>query len=62
MSRRPGSRPHGQIRQSQLITSFGPGSMVDLPNHSVDERHFSARSKPKSARSRGNRLGLHWRS
>ena len=35
MSRRPGSRPHGQIRQSQLITSFGPGSMVDLPNHSV---------------------------
>lgn len=35
MSRRPGGRPHGQIRQSQLITSFGPGSMVDLPNHSV---------------------------
>jgi hypothetical protein len=35
MSRRPGSRPHGQIRQSQLITSFGPGSMMDLPNHSV---------------------------
>ena len=35
MSRRPGTRPHGQIRQSQLITSFGPGSMMDLPNHSV---------------------------
>ncbi|MFN5741079.1 MAG: hypothetical protein ACK5A1_05795, partial [Planctomyces sp.] len=35
MSRRPGSRPHGQIRRSQLITSFGPGSMMDLPNHSV---------------------------
>lgn len=35
MSRRPGSRPHGQIRQSQLLTSFGPGSMLDLPNHSV---------------------------
>jgi ribosomal protein L23 len=35
MSRKPGSRPHGQIRQSQLITSFGPGSMMDLPNHSV---------------------------
>ena len=35
MSRRPGVRPHGQIRQSQLITSFGPGSMMDLPNHSV---------------------------
>ncbi len=35
MSRKPGSRPHGQIRRSQLITSFGPGSMMDLPNHSV---------------------------
>jgi len=35
MSRRPGGRPHGQIRQSQLLTSFGPGSMLDLPNHSV---------------------------
>jgi hypothetical protein len=35
MSRRPGSRPHGQIRQSQLLTSFGPGSMLDLPDHSV---------------------------
>lgn len=28
-------RPHGQIRQSQIITTFGPGSMVDLPKHSV---------------------------
>jgi hypothetical protein len=35
MNRRPGGRPHGQIRRSQLITSFGPGSMMDLPNHSV---------------------------
>lgn len=35
MSHKPGTRPHGQIRQSQLITSFGPGSMMDLPNHSV---------------------------
>ncbi len=35
MSRRPGARPHGQIRQSQLVTSFGPGSMMDLPDHSV---------------------------
>lgn len=32
---RGGTRPHGQIRQSQLITTFGPGSMLDLPNHSV---------------------------
>jgi hypothetical protein len=28
-------RPHGLIRQSQLITTFGPGAMVDLPRHSV---------------------------
>ncbi len=28
-------RPHGQIRQSQLITTFGPGAMVDLPKYSV---------------------------
>lgn len=35
MSRPTGRRPHGQIRRSQLITSFGPGSMMDLPNHSV---------------------------
>lgn len=28
-------KPHGQIRQSQVITTFGPGSLVDLPNHSV---------------------------
>jgi hypothetical protein len=28
-------KPHGEIRQSQLVTTFGPGSMVDLPNHSV---------------------------
>lgn len=28
-------RPHGQIRQSQIVTTFGPGAMVDLPDHSV---------------------------
>lgn len=28
-------RPHGQIRQSQILTTFGPGAMVDLPNHAV---------------------------
>ena len=27
--------PSGQIRQSQLITTFGPGAMVDFPDHSV---------------------------
>lgn len=29
------TRPHGQLRQSQLITTFGPGAMLDLPNYSV---------------------------
>lgn len=28
-------RPHGTIRQSQIITTFGPGSTVDLPDHGV---------------------------
>jgi hypothetical protein len=28
-------RPAGQIRQSQMVTSFGPGAMVDLPDHAV---------------------------
>jgi hypothetical protein len=28
-------KPQGEMRQSQLVTTFGPGSMVDLPDHSV---------------------------
>lgn len=35
MSQKSQARPHGQIRQSQMITTFGPGAMLDLPNHSV---------------------------
>ena len=36
MTRTPAARrPHGQIRQSQIVTTFGPGAMVDLPKHSV---------------------------
>lgn len=31
----PVVKPHGGIRMSQLITTFGPGSMVDLPDYSV---------------------------
>lgn len=27
-------RPHGQLRRSQLITTFGPGAMLDLPKRS----------------------------
>jgi hypothetical protein len=35
MRRKPGAKPHGEIRQSQVIMTFGPGAMLDLPNHSV---------------------------
>lgn len=35
MNRRAASRPHGQLRQSQVITTFGPGALLDLPHHSV---------------------------
>ncbi len=27
--------PTGELRQSQVITTFGPGAMLDLPDHSV---------------------------
>jgi len=29
------AKPHGQIRQSQLVTTFGPGAMMDLPKYAV---------------------------
>jgi Domain of unknown function (DUF1998) len=29
------ARPHGQVRQSQVVTSYGPGAILDLPNHAV---------------------------
>jgi hypothetical protein len=28
-------RPPGQLRRSQVITTFGPGSLIDLPDHSA---------------------------
>ncbi len=28
-------QPNGTIRQSQVVTTFGPGSMVDLVNDAV---------------------------
>ena len=28
-------RPNGQIRQSQMVTTFGPGAMVDLVDRAV---------------------------
>ncbi|MBW4429142.1 MAG: DUF1998 domain-containing protein [Nostoc desertorum CM1-VF14] len=27
--------PSGEIRQSQILSTFGPGAMVDLPDHSI---------------------------
>lgn len=33
--RRGNVKPPGQIRQSQVVTSFGPGAMVDLPDYAV---------------------------
>lgn len=30
-----GKKPQGQIRRSQVLTTFGPGAMIDLPKHSV---------------------------
>lgn len=35
MNGKPKVPPAGELRQSQLITTFGPGAMVDLPDHSV---------------------------
>ena len=33
--RRGNVKPAGQIRQSQIVTTFGPGAMIDLPDHAV---------------------------
>jgi hypothetical protein len=35
MRPRAGARPHGQLRRSQVVTTFGPGSLLDLPLQSV---------------------------
>lgn len=35
MRARTNKKPHGQIRQGQVVTTFGPGSLLDLPNHSI---------------------------
>ncbi|HEX7448566.1 MAG TPA: DUF1998 domain-containing protein [Pirellulales bacterium] len=35
MSKKGAKRPHGEIRQSQVVTSFGPGATLELPKHSV---------------------------
>src|SRR3989442_13521801 len=28
-------KAHGQIRRSQVITTYGPGALIDLPRHSA---------------------------
>jgi hypothetical protein len=28
-------RPHGQLRRGQVITTYGPGALIDLPRHSA---------------------------
>ncbi|MFA6241471.1 MAG: DUF1998 domain-containing protein [Candidatus Hydrogenedentales bacterium] len=35
MKKPASKKPQGQIRQSQTVTTFGPGALLDLPNHSV---------------------------
>ena len=35
MAKNQVKKPHGQLRRSQVVTTFGPGAMVDLPDHSI---------------------------
>ena len=35
MSQFRSTKAQGEIRQSQVVSTFGPGSMVDLPNHAA---------------------------
>ena len=35
MKAKSGKRAEGETRPSQIITTFGPGAMMDLPDHSV---------------------------
>src|SRR5262249_61680048 len=32
---KPNARPQGQVRHNQVVTTFGPGSLLDLPTQSV---------------------------
>lgn len=44
--------PDGELRQSQVITTFGPGAMVDLPEHSVIVGGLDQWSFPRGERRR----------
>ena len=35
MAKNQVKKAHGQIRRSQVVTTFGPGAMVDLPDYSI---------------------------
>ncbi len=35
MSPRPAARAHGHIRRGQVVTTWGPGALIDLPLHSA---------------------------
>lgn len=44
-------RPDGEIRRSQIVTTFGPGALVDLPEHSgivAGLEHWGNPDKPGS--------------
>lgn len=58
-------RPHGTLRRSQVLTTYGPGAMVDLPTHSVliaglEEWSLQGREpiyEPRLVRTLEHRLG-----
>ncbi len=35
MTARSGTKAHGQLRRGQVITTWGPGALIDLPRHSA---------------------------
>ena len=47
------SAAHGQVRRSQVITTWGPGALIDLPRHSGIVGGLE--TWPKVARPRGDR-------
>ena len=51
--RRMSSEAHGQVRRSQVITTYGPGALIDLPRHSAIVGGLE--TWPKIERPRGDR-------
>ena len=46
-------KAHGQLRRSQVITTYGPGALIDLPRHSAIVGGLE--TWPTVARPRGDR-------